>query len=435
MTRSNASARPAARPSAQTATAFQVVVVGGGIVGKSCALLLAQQGMDVALVAPKPPKASGRAAAGPDEWDSRIYAFSASSQALLERMRVWEALDPARIQPVRDMRVFGDVSASETTPSLDGDLHFSAYAAAVPQLAWIIESSQVERALDTALGFQHQVTWHDGTATAFERDPDGVTLTLDNGTRLRTACAIGADGARSWLRHQCHIGVTTRKYRQLGVVANFACERPHHETAWQWFLGAPEKLMADEEPANGEVLAMLPLPGNHVSMVWSADEAHARDLLALSPEALAATAMQGATGAVGAQFGALRCVTPAQGFPLVLQRAEQFVQPHVALVGDAAHVVHPLAGQGMNLGLRDVAELGRVMADKEPFRSEGDLRLLRRYERARATDLLSLTAATDGLHRLFSLPGGVARVVRNTGMRAVGGQSLLKRFLIGHALG
>ncbi|KWR88578.1 UbiH/UbiF family hydroxylase [Cupriavidus sp. IDO] len=425
MTRSHASAR--------NSSAFQIAVVGGGIVGKACALLLAQQGMDVALVAPKPPR--GRQPAGPDDWDSRIYAFSASSQALLERMRVWEALDPARIQPVRDMRVCGDVSAAETSPSLDGDLHFSAYAAAVPQLAWIIESGHVERALDTALSFQHQVNWHDDTAASFERDGEGATLTLASGAKVRAACVVGADGARSWLRQQCHIGVTTRKYRQLGVVANYECERPHHETAWQWFLGAPEKLMADEEPANGEILAILPLPGNRLSMVWSADEAHARDLLALSPEALAATVMQAAAGAVGSQFGALRCVTPAQGFPLVLQRAEQFVQPHVALVGDAAHVVHPLAGQGMNLGLRDVAELGSVLAAKEPFRGEGDLRLLRRYERARASDLLSLTAATDGLHRLFSLPGSVARVVRNTGIRAVGSQSLLKRFLIEKALG
>ncbi|CAG2159685.1 UbiH/UbiF family hydroxylase [Cupriavidus numazuensis] len=425
MTRSNASIR--------NSSAFQIAVVGGGIVGKSCALLLAQQGMSVALVAPRP--ARGRPPAGPDDWDSRIYAFSASSQALLERMRVWEALDPSRIQPVRDMRVFGDVSAAETSPSLDGDLHFSAYAAAVPQLAWIVESGLVERALDTALGFQHQVQWHDDTAAGFERDADGATLTLSGGTKIRAACVVGADGARSWVRQQCHIGVTTRRYRQLGVVANFECERPHHDTAWQWFLGAPEKLMADEEPANGEILAMLPLPGSRMSMVWSADEAHAHELLALSPEALAATVMQAAAGAVGSQFGTLRCVTPAQGFPLVLQRAEQFVQPHLALVGDAAHVVHPLAGQGMNLGLRDVAELGKVMAAKESFRSEGDLRLLRRYERARATDLLSLTAATDGLHRLFSLPGSAARVVRNTGIRTVGRQSLLKRILIERALG
>src|SRR5438132_1436547 len=112
MTRSHASARPSARNS----SVFQIAVVGGGIVGKSCALLLAQQGMEVALVAPKPARATGRTAAGPDDWDSRIYAFSASSHALLERMRVWEALDPARIQPVRDMRVFGDVSAAESSP-------------------------------------------------------------------------------------------------------------------------------------------------------------------------------------------------------------------------------------------------------------------------------------------------------------------------------
>ncbi|WP_370459253.1 UbiH/UbiF family hydroxylase [Cupriavidus sp. SW-Y-13] len=419
--------------SSNSSSRFQIAVVGGGIVGKACALLLAQQGMQVALVAPRP--VASTALTGEDDWDSRIYAFSASSQALLERLRVWEALDPARVQPVRDMRIFGDESAGESGPSPHGDLHFSAYAAAVPQLAWIIESSHVERLLDTALRFQHQVTWFDETAEELARDIDGVTLTLTSGARVRANCVVGADGARSWVRQQCHIGTTQRRYRQLGVVANFTCEVPHQETAWQWFLGAPEKLMADEEPANGEILAILPLPGNRVSMVWSADEAHARDLLALSPEALAATVMQVASGAVGARFGALRCITPAQGFPLVLQRAEQFVMPHVALVGDAAHVVHPLAGQGMNLGLRDVVELGRVMADKESFRPEGDLRLLRRYERARATDLLSLTAATDGLHRLFSLPGTPARVVRNLGMRAVGGQGLLKRFLIGRALG
>lgn len=428
-------------------SAFQVAVVGGGIVGKACALMLAQQGMTVALIAPRsgPPSPGGQAGqpasagttanGGDPHWDSRVYAFSASSQSLLAQLRVWEALDPARVQPVRDMRVFGDASAASLSDPLDGDLHFSAYAASVPQLAWIVESGHVEQVLDTALRFQHQVHAFDASAERLDRDPDGITLTLASGTPVRASLAVGADGARSWLRQHAHIPVTTRRYRQVGVVANFHCERRHFETAWQWFLGTPTKLMADEEPVNGEILAMLPLPGPYLSMVWSADEAHAAELLALSPEALAATVAEAASGAIGRQFGALRCVTPAQGFPLVLQRAEQFVQPHVALVGDAAHVVHPLAGQGMNLGLRDVAELGRVMAAKESFRSEGDLRLLRRYERARAADLLSLTAATDGLHRLFSLDNPLARAVRNTGMRAVGSQALLKRLLIGKALG
>jgi ubiquinone biosynthesis UbiH/UbiF/VisC/COQ6 family hydroxylase len=194
--------------------------------------------------------------------------------------------------------------------------------------------------------------------------------------------------------------------------------------------------VADEErPHRGEVLAMLPLPDHHVSMVWSADEAHAQELLALSPEALGAAVEQAAAGAVGRRFGKLACVTPAQGFPLALQQAEQFAQHRVALIGDAAHVIHPLAGQGMNLGLRDVAERGRVLAAKESFRDCGDLRLLRRYERARREDVLALTIATDGLHRLFALPGTVARTARNTGMRLVGAAPFLKRFLIEHALG
>lgn len=439
MTRATVSART-------SPSRYQIAVVGGGIVGKTCALLLGQQGMQVALIAPPATGANGGNAApaagmaappaqAEGQWDSRIYAFSASSQQLLSQLRTWEALDPARVQPVRDMRIFGDDTAATPSAGLKGDLHFSSYAAAVPQLAWIVESGHVERVLDTALRFQHQVHRHEQAATGFERDAEGVTLTLADGTRVRANCVVGADGARSWVRQQSHICVTTRRYRQLGVVANFATELPHHETAWQWFLGTPPKLMADEEPSTGEVLAMLPLPGNLVSMVWSADEAHARDLLALDPPALAQAVMDAASGAVGRQFGQLRCITPAQGFPLVLQHADCMAQPHVVLIGDAAHVVHPLAGQGMNLGLRDVAELGRVMAAKESFRQEGDLRLLRRYERARAADLLSLTAATDGLHRLFSLEGTAARFVRNTGLRAVGAQSMLKRFLIGRALG
>ena len=142
-----------------------------------------------------------------------------------------------------------------------------------------------------------------------------------------------------------------------------------------------------------------------------------------------------AGGAIAARFGRLSNITPAQGFPLVLQHASRAVAPRVALVGDAAHVIHPLAGQGMNLGLRDVSEIGRVMAERETMRDHGDLRLLRRYERARREDLLSLTAATDGLHKLFALPGALPRTVRNAGMRMVGMTPFIKRLLIRHALG
>jgi ubiquinone biosynthesis UbiH/UbiF/VisC/COQ6 family hydroxylase len=265
-----------------------------------------------------------------------------------------------------------------------------------------------------------------------------VRLTLADGQTIRAECVIGADGKHSWVRQQAGIQAEAKPYRQLGVVANFQAERWHQDTAWQWFLGASAEQAAeadDAAPVRGEILAMLPLPDRRVSMVWSASEDHARELLALSPEALCRAVEAAAGGAIAARFGRLSNITPAQGFPLVLQHASRAVAPRVALVGDAAHVIHPLAGQGMNLGLRDVSEIGRVMAGRETMRDHGDLRLLRRYERARREDLLSLTAATDGLHKLFALPGALPRTVRNAGMRMVGMTPFIKRLLIRHALG
>lgn len=229
---------------------------------------------------------------------------------------------------------------------------------------------------------------------------------------------IGADGAHSWVRGQIGADVTRRDYRQVGVVANFKAERPHRETAYQWF-------------ADGEILALLPLPDGHVSLVWSAHAPHAETLLALDPAQLAAEVER----ATRTRLGALECVTPAQGFPLARQSVDRLIAPRVALVGDAAHVIHPLAGQGMNLGLRDVAALVDTVAHREAFRDLGDTVLLRRYERARREDIQALTLATDGLQRLFALPGTPARVLRNVGMAAVGAQPFIKNWLVGAALG
>ncbi|CAG2149017.1 UbiH/UbiF family hydroxylase [Ralstonia mannitolilytica] len=430
----NTPAFSSSRAAAKDAVAYHIAVVGGGIVGRACALRLAQIGLRVAHVAPPAPAS---APAGPDAWDARVYAFSASSQALLEQLRIWPALDMTRVQPVHDMRIFGDDAAARGEHA-DADLHFSAYAAGAPQLAWIAESSLVERALETALRFAHTVQTFPHAATGFEMDADAVRLTLADGQTIRAECVIGADGKQSWVREQAGIQAEAKPYGQLGVVANFQAEHWHQDTAWQWFLGTPAERAAaagDAMPARGEILAMLPLPDRRVSMVWSADEAHARELLALPPEALFRAVEAAAGGAVAARFGRLTNITPAQGFPLVLQHASRLVAPRVALVGDAAHVIHPLAGQGMNLGLRDVAEIGRVMAERETMRDHGDLRLLRRYERARREDLLSLTAATDGLHRLFALPGALPRTVRNAGMALVGMTPFIKRLLIKHALG
>ncbi|WP_296663162.1 UbiH/UbiF family hydroxylase [Paraburkholderia sp.] len=383
---------------------FDVAVIGGGLVGKSAALALTQSGLRVALLAqPCAPLPAGAV------FDARVYAFSRSSQSLFERLRVWQAIDAARITPVYDMRVFGDAAA---------ELHFSAYQASVAQLAWIVESSVVERALDAALRFQPNLTWIDSRAQTFDVKPDAAVIGLANGRTIEADLAVGADGAHSWVRAQIGSGVERREYRQTGVVANFRASKPHGETALQWFR-------------DGEIIALLPLPDQHVSLVWSAETDHAAALVKLDAQQLAAEVER----VTQQQVGTLECVTPAQGFPLALQTVDRLIAPRVALVGDAAHLIHPLAGQGVNLGLRDVAALVEVIAGKEAFRDLGDTVLLRRYERGRREDIRKLIVATDGLQRLFSIPGTIARAVRNTGMAFVGGQPLLKRWLVASALG
>lgn len=383
---------------------FDVAVVGGGLVGKTAALALTQSGYKTALLAqPATPRPADLV------FDTRVYALSSSSQALLERLRVWQALDHNRLAPVYDMRVYGDAHA---------ELHFSAYQASVPQLAWIAESSLVEASLDAALRFQPNLTWFDARAQGFDVRDDAAVLTLSSGQVLEADLVVGADGAHSWVRSQMGAKVERRDYRQTGVVANFKASLPHRETAYQWFH-------------EGEIVALLPLPDGHVSLVWSAHTAHADELLALDPAQLAAEVERVSHG----QVGTLDCVTPAAGFPLALQTVDKLIAPRVALVGDAAHLIHPLAGQGMNLGLRDVAALADAIAGKESFRNLGDTVLLRRYERSRREDIRALMVATDGLQRLFAVPGSLAKAVRNAGMAFVGAQPLVKRWLVSAALG
>ncbi|ALX13116.1 ubiquinone biosynthesis protein [Burkholderia cepacia JBK9] len=383
---------------------FDVAVVGGGLVGKTAALALTQSGYKTALLAqPATPRPADLA------FDTRVYALSSSSQALLERLRVWQALDHSRLAPVYDMRVYGDAHA---------ELHFSAYQASVPQLAWIAESSLVEASLDAALRFQPNLTWFEARAQGFDVRDDAAVLTLSSGQVLEADLIVGADGAHSWVRSQMGAKVERRDYRQTGVVANFKASLPHRETACQWFH-------------EGEIVALLPLPDGHVSLVWSAHTAHADELLALDPAQLAAEVERVSHG----QVGTLECVTPATGFPLALQTVDKLIAPRVALVGDAAHLIHPLAGQGMNLGLRDVAALADAIAGKESFRNLGDTVLLRRYERSRREDIRALMVATDGLQRLFAVPGSLAKAVRNAGMAFVGAQPFVKRWLVSAALG
>ncbi|MBI4995625.1 MAG: UbiH/UbiF family hydroxylase [Rhodocyclales bacterium] len=382
---------------------FDVVIVGGGLAGLSLAVALKRSRLSIGLV-------EGRAPVQPEGWDARIYAISPANARFLTDIGAWRHLDPARIQPVRTMEVYGDEG---------GRLDFSAYDAGVAELAWIIESSLMQLELWETARRQGNVTLLcPGVPRQLTFAADAATLTLADGKELRSRLVVAADGADSWTRAAAGIEVSFKPYEQHGVVANFTTEKPHRETACQWFR------------ADG-VLAYLPLPGNLISIVWSTPPEHAAELLALSPEALC----DRVADAGGRRLGALSLVTPPAGFPLRLMRAPRMVAPRLALIGDAAHAIHPLSGHGINLGFQDARVLAETLADRPEHVDCGDLAWLRRFERARKEEVIALQSVTDGLQRLFGLPGQPFSLLRNAGLNFTHRLPVVKDLLVRYAMG
>ncbi len=381
---------------------YQVVIIGAGLVGAAAALALARQGLQVALIERQPPLV-------PDEiWDTRIYAISPASQRFLERIGAWRRMDASRIQPVFRMDVAGDAR---------GTIRLDAYEAGVSHLATIVESGRLQDALWQALQADGEVALYCPAAIeSIARDGTSTRLTLADGQVLEAELLVGADGAASRIREWAGLASTLTPYGQSGVVANFECERPHRGTAFQWFF-------------DSDILAWLPLPGNRLSMVWSTQAAHADELLALDGVALA----DKVRAAGHDRLGALRLLTPAAAFPLRLIQVEAIVAPGVALAGDAAHGVHPLAGQGVNLGFGDAESLTAVLARHRQTRSYcGDIRVLQHYARERAEPVRRMQALTHGLRHLFAEQR--AGWLRNTGMRIVDHLPPVKAALVREAM-
>ncbi|QAU35794.1 UbiH/UbiF family hydroxylase [Janthinobacterium sp. 17J80-10] len=389
-----------------------ICIIGNGVIGKVAALGLAQAGLRVSLLCGTASPAAGAVDA---PWDVRVYAVNHVAHKLLSSVKVWDALHADRIAPVDAMDVRGD----GTEPA--GHLAFDSYGARVGELAWIVEDANLNQALDAALKFASNVHMVHGRAVQLQTDTQAAQVSLDNGDTLSAALLVGADGAHSWVRHQCEIGMDYRPYGQRAIVTNFTCEKPHRGVAYQWFAG--------EEG----IIALLPLPGERVSLVWSAPEVLAERLLADPLEQLAQRLGHYCAG----PLGRLTPLLPeaVKSFPLALIRPHAITAPRVALVGDAAHVVHPLAGHGMNLGFADVATLLKVLDEREPQRDCGDARVLGRYARARKEDILLMQLATDGLERLFASDFAPLRIARNLGLNFVDRLPFVKRQLISHALG
>lgn len=368
---------------------FDAVVAGAGLVGLAASVALAHAGLAVALADRAMPDA---VSGDTRDWDRRVYAISPGSARFLGELGVWQELSCERIAAVESMWIAGGTGAK---------LEFSAYEAGARALAWIVE----ERALRTALRARAAaagVKQFEGVR--WERlawSEQGVALTLGGGSELAGRLVVGADGLHSWVRDAAGFDTSPRSWRQRGVVAHFETERPHHGCARQWFRD------------DGSILAWLPLPGSRISIVWSAPERLAQELLALSGEDLAARVAEAGANVLGA----MKPLGPAAAFPLHWLRVASPVAHRLALVGDAAHGVHPLAGQGVNLGFGDAEVLGEVMAQRGPVADCGTALLLDRYARKRAEPVLAMQMVTGGL--ALASRSRFAQAARNAGMAAV----------------
>ena len=381
---------------------FDIVILGGGLNGAALASALKNGPHRIALVEPHPP-----ARTGPDAiWDSRIYAYSPGNVEWLKRLGAW--CDPVRAQAVFAMKIHGDGI---------GRLTFDAIDTGLSELAWIAENSRLQAALWQTLNGHPNVRLLDAAASAVtwgQGPAPRHQLHLANGESITADLLIGADGANSWLRAQASIGFDIEDYKHIGVVANFETEKAHRGSAYQWFR------------ADG-VLAYLPLPGKRISMVWSTPPEHAAELQALPAEELARRVSAAGAGSLGK----LNCITPAAGFPLKRRRAHEWVRPGLALIGDAAHTVHPLAGQGVNLGFRDSRLLAEVLAQGG---NAGEIGRLTAYAARRMEDVASMQFTTGSLKKLFARDDSLTQTLRNWGMNLANQIHPVNQALTRHAV-
>lgn len=385
---------------------LDVAVAGGGVVGAACALALARAGLDVALVEARPvPRWLA------EQPDLRVYALAPDNAALLDALGVWPQVVRARAQPYRKMRVWDAGGGDE--------LAFDAATLARDELGWIVENGLLVDRLWAALVAAGVQVHCPARVQGMEQDEAGVRLQLDDGTRLEARVAVAADGGASELRRLAGLDVDAHDYGQRGVVAFIETADPHQETAWQRFLPTGP-------------LALLPFTQGRSSIVWTLPEAEAARVLALDDAAFAVAL----TDASAARLGRAVPVSARAAFPLRRQLVRQQVAGRVLVLGDAAHVVHPLAGQGVNLGLRDVAALRAEVESAQARRVDwASAHRLQRWARRRRSDNTVSAYAFEGINRLFSNADPLAVLARGPLLGLAGKLPPLTRALWRHAAG
>ncbi len=394
-------------PKQKSGAAYDVLIVGGGMVGAALACALGNSSLKVALLDRAPPAAPDK------DYDQRASAITLASQTFFENVGAWDGMVRRRVSPVREMQVWSEGGS--------GAIHFNAAEIGEPCLAWIIENSVIQTALIERL---HQFTNVHYLCPVEVADitlaDNGAAITLKDGRLLQARLLVGADGADSEVRRAAGIETQSLNLNQKGIVATVTTEKPHEQIARQRFL------------ATGP-LAFLPFDEPHTcSIVWSADTARADQLLALDDTGFISELQK----AFGESLGKIQTIGPRTGFPLALSHAKAYTAPHLALVGDAAHTVHPLAGQGVNLGFLDAATLAEVLLEAAANQKNiGAHAVLRRYERWRKGDNLAMVSITGGFRYLFSNDLPVVSQLRNWGLSLTDAATPVKNFIMRRASG
>lgn len=385
-----------------------VVIVGAGLVGLAAAIALSRLGKKVVLTDAKSPQSLPQDwIADTTHWDARIYALTNETVDWLSDIGVWAHVPASRVNPISAMHLW-----SPTAMYVSPSLRLNADVAHLDQMGCIVESQALMHACWRVLSDEQVTVITDSPAQALQQSGHIVRLILPQ-YDIEAQLLIGADGAHSWVRAQCGVSTSTVDFQQTALVANYFAELPHGNIARQWF-------------GSHETLALLPMPKQQVSLVWALPDDQASVQQAFTPETLANMVEQ----RCGSVLGKLRPNGPVMAFPLSQKTADQMALPNVLLLGDAAHQVHPMAGQGVNLGFQDVQALCGELQKLPALRPIGEVSFLKHVMRRRQLDILKMHALTRGLDKLFSQPEALWTHAAILGLRGVENSAMLKRFLI-----